>query len=206
MTVRDYRLAGTSQIATPVLLVYPDLIRANTEQAIRIAGGTSRLRPHVKTHKSPDILRIQQEAGIERFKCATLAEAQMIAEAGGRDVIVAYLLVGPAAGLLVELVKAYPETTFRPLVESEEGLEAVAAAARKAGLVVEVLLDLDTGMHRTGIRPQQAPPGKLRVPGGKADGEHGTGQTRRRHLRREEDLRSARLPTGPGPNEMQVER
>jgi D-serine deaminase-like pyridoxal phosphate-dependent protein len=155
--VRDYRLKQSSEIPTPSLLVYPDLIRANTRQAIRIAGGTGRLRPHVKTHKSPDVLKIQLEAGIERFKCATLAEAQMIAEAGGRDVIVAYPLTGPAVQLLIELAKAYPETTFRPLVESEPGSAALGAAARSAGLVVEALLDLDTGMHRTGIAPQEAP-------------------------------------------------
>ena len=68
-----------------------------------------RLRPHVKTHKMPEIIGMQLRHGIEKFKCATIAEAEMTASCGAADILLAMQPVGPAIGRFFRLKQAYPE-------------------------------------------------------------------------------------------------
>ena len=75
---------------------------------MRVAGGVERLRPHVKTHKLPEVIRRQLVLGIRKFKCATIAEAEMLAECGCRDVLLAYQPVGPNIHRLWELAAPVP--------------------------------------------------------------------------------------------------
>src|SRR6266851_7925628 len=89
-----YALKDTSEIFTPALLFYKDLIRRNIARAVEIAGSPGRLRPHAKTHKTREIIRLELDAGITKHKCATLAEAEMLADCGVPDVLLAYNLVG----------------------------------------------------------------------------------------------------------------
>ncbi|MEJ2162343.1 MAG: hypothetical protein P8X60_03230 [Robiginitalea sp.] len=77
---------------------------------LRLAGSADRLRPHIKTHKMAEIIRMQLERGIHKFKCATLAEAELLARCKARDVLLAYPLTGPGPGRLADLQKKYPET------------------------------------------------------------------------------------------------
>src|SRR4051794_10173282 len=90
-----YRLKDASGIFTPALLFYKDLIASNIDAGIRIAGSAARLRPHVKTHKTREIVQMERLAGIQKHKCATVAEAEMLAECGVPDVFLAYNMVGP---------------------------------------------------------------------------------------------------------------
>ncbi len=113
-----YELRDASQLLTPCLMVYPEIIRSNFEQAIAIAGNAARLRPHVKTHKTPEIVRIALDLGITKHKCATLMEADMLAATGAPDVLIAYPLVGPAVLQFAVLMKRYPGTTFRCVVDN----------------------------------------------------------------------------------------
>src|SRR6202049_717581 len=105
----DYRLHHTSSVLSPGLLFYKDLIRRNIARRIEIAGGPQKLRPHVKTHKTREIIRMELDAGIDKHKCATLAEAEMLADCGVPDVLLAYPLVGPNCGRMARLVGAYPK-------------------------------------------------------------------------------------------------
>lgn len=84
----------------------------NIKKMIEIAGGAERLWPHVKTHKMKKMIQIQMEMGITKFKGATIAEAEMSAECGASDVLLAYPLIGPNIGRFLELQKAYPKTRF----------------------------------------------------------------------------------------------
>ena len=70
-----YELDNPEEIVSPSLLVYPDRIEKNIELMISMIGDPSRLRPHIKTHKTAEIIEMQMDAGIEKFKCATIAEA-----------------------------------------------------------------------------------------------------------------------------------
>jgi D-serine deaminase-like pyridoxal phosphate-dependent protein len=139
-------------IPSPSLLVFEAAVARNLDRMIAIAGQPDRLRPHVKTHKMPELVRRVEAAGVSRHKCATLAEAAMIARAGGRDILIAYPLVGPNPALLADLVAAYPKTIFRATVDSAEAAAALDAAFDGADHPLPVLMDLDVGMGRTGVR------------------------------------------------------
>ena len=149
----DYHLHDPANVLSPGLLFYKDLIRRNIDRMIEMAGGTERLRPHVKTHKTREIVRMELEAGIAKHKCATLAEAEMLASCGVRDVFLAYNPVGPNCQRLARLAQAYPECRFSVTADSPIALQALSAAMKAAGQSVDVLLDLDVGQHRTGIEP-----------------------------------------------------
>src|ERR1700728_4463637 len=103
-----FHVANAPELASPALLFYPERISENIRRMIRLAGGPARLRPHIKTHKSPDILRLHLHQGIQKFKCATIAEAEMAVGAGAVDILIAYPLVGPNVRRLLELTQKYP--------------------------------------------------------------------------------------------------
>src|SRR5437868_9185331 len=144
-----YAIEDTTAIFSPALLFYKDLIRRNLAHAIALAGGPERLRPHCKTHKTREIVRMELEAGITRHKCATLAEAEMLASCGVRDVLLAYNLVGPNCGRMARLAQAYPECHFAVLADHSAAARALSDTLTAAGQRVDVLLDLDVGQHRT---------------------------------------------------------
>src|SRR5947209_19989211 len=88
-------LRDPSGVFSPGLLFYRDVIRQNIDRLIARVGDPRRLRPHVKTHKTREIAQMQLQAGITKHKCATIAEAEMLAQVGAPDVLIAYNLVGP---------------------------------------------------------------------------------------------------------------
>jgi D-serine deaminase-like pyridoxal phosphate-dependent protein len=149
----SYRLTDPGSLLSPSLLVFRDLARANLQAMIAMAGGPQRLRPHVKTHKMPALVHLAQHAGVTRHKCATIAEAEMIAEAGGRDVLIAFPIIGPNLARLARLVWNFPETTFRVTVDDPQAARALSDALSGPEQPISVLVDLDVGMGRTGIAP-----------------------------------------------------
>ena len=146
-----YELKSAVHLLSPCLLVSPQIIRQNFREAIRIAGSADRLRPHVKTHKTPQIVQIALEEGITKHKCATLMEAAMLAKCGAPDVLIAYPIVGPAISKLAELIGDFPKTQFRCTVDNLRSLDQLFQTLELRGRSVDVLVDIDTGMHRTGI-------------------------------------------------------
>jgi D-serine deaminase-like pyridoxal phosphate-dependent protein len=149
-------LRDPAELLSPSLLVYPDLVRKNLEGMIALAGGAERLRPHVKTHKMAEIIRMAESLGIHKHKCATIAEAEMVAAAGGTDVLLAYPLVGPNLKRFAHLVRGYHATTFRATVDSPDSARQLSAAAHGLAERIPVLIDLEIGMGRTGIVPGDA--------------------------------------------------
>jgi D-serine deaminase-like pyridoxal phosphate-dependent protein len=146
-----YVISDPSTIFSPALLFYKDLIRQNIAHALQMAGGAERLRPHVKTHKTREIVRMQLDIGITKHKCATIAEAEMLAGCGAPDVLLAYPMVGPNCARLARLAKAFPNTRFSVLADHPLALRALSDAMVAQGQSVDVLIDLDVGQHRTGI-------------------------------------------------------
>ncbi|HXG08638.1 MAG TPA: D-TA family PLP-dependent enzyme [Gemmataceae bacterium] len=171
-----YIVHDTAAVFSPALLFYKDLIRRNIAHAIAIAGSPARLRPHVKTHKTREITRLAMNAGITRHKCATLAEAEMLAGCGVRDVLLAYHLVGPNCARMARLAQAYPECRFAVLADHPAAVRALAEAMAAAGQTVDVLIDIDTGQHRTGIAADEKAVGLYelldRLPGVRPGGIH----------------------------------
>lgn len=151
-----YRLTNESEVDSPTLIVFPDRIDQNIEAMIRIAGGVQRLRPHVKTYKMAEVIRAQVARGITKFKAATIAEAELCALCGAADVLLAYQPVGPKVARLIDLVRAFPATTFASLVDNPGSLAVIGAAFFAAGLTLPLYVDLNVGMNRTGVAPGDA--------------------------------------------------
>jgi len=132
------------------------------KQMLAIAGGPARLRPHIKTHKMREMLQIQLALGITKFKCATLAEAEMAARSRVPDLLVAYQPVGPSIEGVVALIRAFPRTKFSVLCDEVGALRQLSRAMRVlrrenkgqgTGITLDIMLDLDIGQHRTGVPP-----------------------------------------------------
>src|SRR4051812_40371760 len=122
----SYPVNDPSQLLSPSLLVFRALVRRNLEAMVALARGAERLRPHVKTHKMPAVVRMAEALGIRRHKCATLAEAEMVAAAGGRDVLVAYPIVGPNIARLARLIRAFSGTAFRILADDPDATRTLS--------------------------------------------------------------------------------
>jgi D-serine deaminase-like pyridoxal phosphate-dependent protein len=148
-----YAIRDTSTIYSPALIFYKELILHNIQHAVQVAGSPTRLRPHVKTHKTREIVRLELDAGITKHKCATPAEAEMLAGCGVPDVLLAYPVVGPNCGRMARLAKAFPDCCFSVLADDHEALDSLSDAMVAAGQKIDVLLDIDVGQHRTGIAP-----------------------------------------------------
>jgi len=147
---------NSASLPSPALLFYEDAIRDNYVEAIRIAGSASRVRPHIKTHKTAEMVRIAMSFGIAKFKCATIAEAEMLSATGAQDILVAYTLVGRNAERLVELAQKYPKVKFSVLVDAPGPARSLEKLVLRAGVTIGAFLDLDVGQHRTGISPGKA--------------------------------------------------
>jgi D-serine deaminase-like pyridoxal phosphate-dependent protein len=148
-----YPIHHPETMLSPSLLIFVDKVDRNVDAMIALAGSEERLRPHVKTHKMPALIKKLEAKGIHKHKVATIAEAEMVAEAGGIDVLIAYPIVGPNLGRFARLVETYPSTTFRATVDHPSSAKGLSEALRGASRPTPVLVDLEIGMGRTGIAP-----------------------------------------------------
>ena len=151
-----YGITDEESVITPALVYYLDIVRKNTEEVIRIAGSAERLWPHVKTHKSIDMVRLLLGMGIHKFKCATIPECEMVAMAGATDAVLAYPIVGPNIARFLELEKMYPKCAFYAIGDDYGAIKALSDAAVKNGSKVRFLLDVNMGMNRTGVELDKA--------------------------------------------------
>jgi len=148
-----YRIKNEGDIPSPALLVYPDRIEENILRMIRISGDTDTLRPHVKTHKMPEIVRLQIKHGIRKFKCATIAEAEMTARSGAKDILLAYQPVGPNIERLLTLQERFREVEFSCIADNNDIFKQLSDAAVQKDTTLRVWLDINVGMNRTGVKP-----------------------------------------------------
>ncbi|HKZ90721.1 MAG TPA: alanine racemase [Candidatus Limnocylindrales bacterium] len=138
------------ELITPALVLELDVLLANLRyMESRLADLTAGVRAHVKTHKSPHIMRLQLEHGAMGVCTATIWEAIVMAQAGAEDILIANQLVNPekrrAAAVLARTL------TLRVNVDDVSDVEALSAAAVAAGSTIGVLVEVDTGMHRSGV-------------------------------------------------------
>lgn len=151
-----FEINDIKNIDTPVLVVFPDRVKHNIRTALKMVGSPDRLRPHVKTNKSPEAMQLMIDAGITQFKCATIAEAEVLGQLKARDVLLAYQVLGPKLQRFISLIRNYPDTQFSCLCDNENAAREQAATFLAAGLSVPVFIDLNIGMNRTGIVPGEA--------------------------------------------------
>lgn len=148
-----YSIDNEDDVFSPSLLLYPGRIEYNILHMISIAGDARFLRPHVKTHKTPEIIRLQLKHGIRKFKCATIAEAEMVAKCGASDILLAYQPVGPNIDRFIRLQQAFPDVSLSCIADSEEIIKQISVMSVSANLETLIWLDINNGMNRTGIQP-----------------------------------------------------
>lgn len=151
-----YTIKNINDLDSPALVVYRDRVKENIGILIRSIDDINRLRPHVKTNKTAEVCVMMLQAGISKFKCATIAEAEMLAIVGAGDVLLAYQPVGPKAQRLLVLIQKYPTTNFACLVDNFEVAAHLSETFSRVGLSLPVFIDLNLGMNRTGIPPSEA--------------------------------------------------
>ena len=148
----NYFIRDKDGIPSPSLVVFLDLVKKNINRAIEIVDGdVSKLRPHTKTHKTTEIIKLQLGAGITKHKCATLREARMLARAGISDIVIAYQIIEPNIKRLVKLIQDFPEADFKVIVAHPSVVDQLSSATNRNSLQLKVTIDLNVGMHRTGI-------------------------------------------------------
>jgi D-serine deaminase-like pyridoxal phosphate-dependent protein len=147
---------NAAEIPSPALLIDLAAVDRNLARMVSIAGGVSCLRPHLKTHKLPQLVHRQLALGITKFKCATIAEAEMAACCFAPEVLLAGQPVGPSVRRLIALVQQFPETRFSTMADDESAIRELSRQAAHARVTLEIFLDLDIGQHRTGVTPGPA--------------------------------------------------
>lgn len=148
-----FHVENEAEIPSPALLFYRSRIEHNLKLMIQIAGDPTRLRPHVKTHKCAEIIAWQVQLGITCFKASTIAEAEMCAAGGAKDVLLDMPCVGPNARRLAALAQKFPATQFSSIADAEDTIRFLASAAQQHNVTLGVYIEIDCGMSRTGIVP-----------------------------------------------------
>ena len=156
MTWNPFPIGNADDLPSPALVLDLARIKSNLEKMIAMAGGPERLRPHIKTHKLPQLIYQQLDMGIRKFKCATIAEAEMAALSGAPDVLLAGQPVGANAVRWAQLITRFPEVQWTALVDDPGALAVLGEIADVGGIEMALMVDLDVGQHRSGIPAGEA--------------------------------------------------
>lgn len=141
-----------TEIDTPALVLDLEVLEQNIKRAQEYLDrhGVA-FRPHIKTHKCPQIARMQVEAGAVGVTCAKLGEAEVMADAGIEDIFLAYPILGSAK--LRRLVELAGRCRLTVAFDSLEVAEGISQACATADLRVRALVEIDTGTERCGVSP-----------------------------------------------------
>lgn len=146
----------THELDTPALLVDLDALDHNVATMSKACADAGiDWRPHIKASKSPDLAKRLLAGGAVGITCAKLSEAEVMADGGLTDILIANEIVGPTK--IARLVRLATRARLCVAVDDETNVREIAAAAAAAGLTIDVLIDIDVNMHRCGVLPERAP-------------------------------------------------
>ena len=145
-----------NEIPTPALLLDLERFERNiAKMAAHVKAAGKKLRPHSKTHKCPEIARRQIAAGAVGICCAKVSEAEVMAAAGIRNILITTEVVGPEKiHRVLGVLEQAPETLA--VVDNVDNVKELGRAMAAAGKVLNVLVDVDVGGRRTGTQPGEA--------------------------------------------------
>ena len=143
---------------TPSLIVDGRILERNLDFMADVARKNNvSLRPHIKTHKCPELARRQLEKGATGIAVAKVTEAQVMAAAGLRDIQIANEVVAPSK--LRKLIQLLETTRMTIIVDNRQNVDLISRMMAEAGKEIEVLIDINVGLNRTGL--SQANPRKI---------------------------------------------
>jgi D-serine deaminase-like pyridoxal phosphate-dependent protein len=143
-------------IDSPSLVIYPQRVKENIQKLIQMAGNVELLRPHVKTNKMAEVCKLMLDAGITRFKCATIAEAEMLGMIGAPDVLIAHQPTGPKIERLLKLVTTFRTHILPVLLMTFATVQALSKLFTAHGERIQAFIDVNIGMNRSGVIPEKA--------------------------------------------------
>lgn len=142
-------------LETPCVVIDPSVMRRNIENMAELAKRNGvELRPHIKTHKIPEFAKEQIQAGSKGITVAKVSEAEVMAAHGIDDIFIAYPIVVPSK--IDRVIALAKQHTIAVGADSVEGARALSKRAEEANMRLQVRLEIDTGLKRTGIAPEQA--------------------------------------------------
>lgn len=140
------------ELDTPALLLDLDALERNISKMSRFfRDAPSDLRPHVKTHKCPEIARRQIEAGANGITCAKLGEAEVMAQSGIDDILIANQVVGKQK--TKRLLGLAESTQVMVAIDSVQNARELSSAAVDRGQILDVVVELNVGLNRCGVQP-----------------------------------------------------
>lgn len=152
-----FQIKNIDTIDSPALVIYKERVTENIRLLKDMVNNeVARLRPHVKTNKISEVCKMMLDSGITKFKCATIAEAEMLAMVNATDVLLSYQPVGPKAERLAALAEKYPLTHFSCLIDNSDAAENLSNVFEEKNLLLDVYIDINNGMNRTGIETLDA--------------------------------------------------
>jgi D-serine deaminase-like pyridoxal phosphate-dependent protein len=142
-------VAPNQLIDTPSMVVDEEILHTNIAEMASLAASMSvDLRPHIKTHKTPEIARLQIGAGAIGVTCAKIGEAEVMVEAGVEDVLLAYPTVGEIK--IKRLISLMERARIIVALDSHEAAEALSDAMSAEDRIIDVYVEVDTGQNRAG--------------------------------------------------------
>jgi D-serine deaminase-like pyridoxal phosphate-dependent protein len=156
MPIEQLKAAIANDFGTPALVVDLDRVERNIArvQALCDRAGMAN-RPHIKTHKSPALAKMQLAAGAKGITCQKLGEAEVMADAGIDDILISHNLLGEAR--ISRLAALSKRVTVRVAADNPTVITALAGAGKIAGRPLGVLIECDTGRKRAGVvEPREA--------------------------------------------------
>lgn len=150
-----FEIKNINEIDSPALIIYKERVQQNIQSLIKMKD-VVHLRPHVKTNKIGEVCKMMLDAGITKFKCATIAEAEMLAMINAPDVLLAYQTTPTKAKRFLQLMQKYPSTHFSCLIDDAENAKHISKFFAENNAALDVYIDLNVGQNRTGINPENA--------------------------------------------------
>lgn len=146
-----YEIKDHEEIISPQLIYYKNIIDQNIDKAVNMAHTSARLWPHVKAHKIPQMVNNLVQHGITKFKCATIAECEMVANTSATDILLAYPLIGPNIKRYIKLQQTFREKKFYAIGDNLEQIKLLSKEAVCAKEIINFFIDVNMGMNRTGV-------------------------------------------------------
>lgn len=153
--LKQIRGRPISEIETPALMVDLDIMEANMDKMMQFlehSGAGVGIRPHAKTHKTPEIAMTQMERGALGICCAKLGEAEALAEGGVPDILIANQIVGERKIRRLVALSKKPGLDLKVAVDTRENLEDISSEAARQGGRVGIVVEVEVGLRRGGVR------------------------------------------------------
>ena len=148
-----YEIENIDEIDSPSLVLYEDRLMFNLQKMLDMVGGnSSKIMPHVKTNKMPEVIKRMVALGISNFKASTIAEAEITAREGAKNILIAHQLVGPKILRFLSLITTFPNTNFSTLIDNPDSALLLNRLAKEKHLKIDIYIDINNGMDRSGIK------------------------------------------------------